>query len=121
MRPPSASRHPRLGLTLVEVLAALLLLAVGALGVASTSALTARLFATGSAIERSAAALAAVMDSLRAERCATLVGGSSPTAGGTVTWGVLHAPRVAQLRVTVSPTPASRVAPFAVETLLPCE
>lgn len=116
-----ASRHSRLGLTLVEVLVALFLLAVGALGVASTSALTARLFATGSAIERSAAALAAVMDSLRAERCPTLVGGSTSTAGGTVTWSVLHPPRVAQLRVTVSPLPAARAAPFAVETLVPCE
>lgn len=121
MRHSSASRHPRPGLTLVEVLVALVLLAVGALGVASTSALSARLFATGSAIERSAAALGAVVDSLRGERCAALIGGSTPSAGGTVTWSVMRPPRVAQLRVTVTPTPTARVAPFAVETLLPCE
>jgi prepilin-type N-terminal cleavage/methylation domain-containing protein len=116
-----ACRPARAAFTLVEVVVATLLLAIAALGVASTSTAAAHLAATARAVEQATRATARIVDSLRSAPCLTLVPGSRASAEGTVTWSVTRYPgsvAVAAWLVPASPRVRS-VTPE--ELLLPCE
>lgn len=91
--PPS--RAGSAGLTVVEVLVALVLLGTGLVAAASASAATTRLVARGRSAIRSVEAAARRMESLRATAyrtspvCIALAGGADSAAGGlVVTWRV---------------------------------
>ncbi|HEX5633213.1 MAG TPA: hypothetical protein VFX50_08295, partial [Gemmatimonadales bacterium] len=61
----------------------------------------------------------AVLDSLRAQPCATLNGGSVTSPTVTIGWHVTLTPRVAQLAVIAAPPPP--VTPLHLDVLHPCE
>lgn len=107
------------GFSLIEVLVALVLLAVGALGVASVSSSAARLAVRGGMIERWTMQLTAVLDSLRAAPCATLAAGSVVSPAVSISWSATVTPRIAQLAVVAAPAPPAT--PLHVELLHPCE
>ena len=125
-RPPSRARHvrsrtaSRSGFTLVEALVALLLLALGALGVASTSAWAARLASDARAVERQALAVQDAADSLRGVACLALVSGSVATPAGVTSWSATPYTVAAQLAVT-APAPLRRSLALSAELLVPCE
>jgi prepilin-type N-terminal cleavage/methylation domain-containing protein len=108
---------PRTGLTLVEVLVALLILATGALATVGTQVAIARLRAGALARERTAANAASIIDSLRALPCAQLAPGTHATAGARFSWTPTTLGDLSALRLDVAPTQG---APWHAETLLPC-
>jgi len=111
----------RAGFTLVEVVVAVLLMAIAALGVASSTTYVARLGATAQAVARATRAAAQVVDSLRALPCTTLGSGAVATASGGVRWTTTSTPVTRAVRAVL--TPASPRVPNAIveEVLLPCE
>lgn len=113
----STAHALRAGLTLVEVLVALLILSAGALGTVGSQVAIARLSANALARERQAAAAAWIIDSLRAEPCASLTPGTRATSGAQLAWNVSASGDLSTLRVDVTP---SQGTPWVAETLLPC-
>ncbi len=107
----------RNGLTLVEVLVALLILATGALATVGTQVAIARLSASSLARERTAATASSIIDSLRALPCAHLAPGTRATAGARFSWHPATLGDLSTLRLDVTPTQG---APWHAETLLPC-
>jgi prepilin-type N-terminal cleavage/methylation domain-containing protein len=74
------------GVTLIELLLAITVLAVGALAVAATAAPLARLVRWGGAQSASAAAAGAVIEKLRAAGCAALAPGAATRGGLSLGW-----------------------------------
>lgn len=113
------SRRP--GFTLVEVVVALALLAIAALGVASTATFVARLAATARALALATRASANIVDSLRSVPCATLGTGSASTAAGTVHWSTSGAGSTRHVRAVLTPLSARVHAPVVEEVIVPCD
>lgn len=112
-----SSKTTRAGLTLIEVLVAILILTAGALSTIGTQVAVARLSAGTVAQQLNAAAAAAILDSLRAEPCALLAPGNSTTRNARISWSANRAGDLATLRINVLP---SQGAPWSAETLVPC-
>jgi len=115
--PPPPSRSARAGLTLVEVLVAILVLTTGALASVGTQLAIARLSASALARARDATAASAIIDSLRTIPCPSLTSGMAIAHGARVTWSVTALGDLRGLRVAVAPSPGR---PWAAATLLPC-
>ena len=112
----TAHRH-RAGLSLFEVLVAMLVLTAGILTTITTQLAVARLRSHDAIVSLAANAAAATLDSLRAIPCNTLTSANLAGPHAHLDWTVLIATGVAQVRLTVTPR---RGAPWAAETLLPC-
>lgn len=117
----SRPRRPRHGITLVEILVALIILLVGLAGVmGSTTAVETQM--GGAVRETVTAALAqARLDSLASLSCAQLPGGlsgSSATRGVTETWRVTDGRNIKTLSVTL--TLPRRSARPVYSTVIPC-
>jgi prepilin-type N-terminal cleavage/methylation domain-containing protein len=76
----------RAGFTIVEVIVALVVTSVGALGLAATSALVVRLAADGAQQTRAATVAQSRFERVRAAECALIVSGTSHTTGLTERW-----------------------------------
>jgi prepilin-type N-terminal cleavage/methylation domain-containing protein len=111
----------RRGFSLVEVVVAIVLLAIAALGVASSATFVARLAATARALALATRATAQVVDSLRAAPCASLGGGASATAAGTVRWSIASPPGTRRIRAVLSPNSARVTSAVVEEAIVPCE
>jgi len=114
----AATRH---GFTLVEVVVALLLLAITAIGVASTATFVARLAGTARLIAAASRDTAAVMDSIRALPCGALATGAATTPSGVVNVAVVPAPGIKLLRAQLTPASVRLVASVIEESAVPCE
>ena len=111
----------RLGFSLAEVIVALVLLAVGALGVASSASFAARLSATGRVLVAATRELGRVTDSLRTVSCASLVPGSVARPGGTIAWSVVPGASAVSVAVTLNPTTSRLARTLSTDTVVPCE
>jgi type IV pilus assembly protein PilV len=120
--PPAPNRRSRrTGFTLVEVVVAVLLLSLAALGVASTATFTASLAASTRAHALATRATALVVDSLRSVPCAALASGGANTAAGTVRWTTTTYPGTRAVRAVLTPaSPRVRLA-IVEEVLLSCD
>ncbi|HMN09621.1 MAG TPA: prepilin-type N-terminal cleavage/methylation domain-containing protein [Gemmatimonadaceae bacterium] len=120
----AGGRHPRRppspGFTLVEVVVAVALLAVAAIGVASTATFVARLAASARALAAATRATASVVDSLRSAPCSSLAAGSAATAAGTVRWTTTVAGATRQLHAVLTPNSGRVHAPLVEEAIIPC-
>ncbi len=105
----------------MEVVVAVVLLAIAALGVASTSTFIARLAASARAVALASRVTARVVDSLRAVPCASLGAGSTSTAAGTVRWSITNATGTRDLHALLTPSSPRVRLPVLEEALLPCE
>jgi prepilin-type N-terminal cleavage/methylation domain-containing protein len=101
----------RLGFTLVELMVAVLLLAIGLTGVVATSSAISRMMG-GSSREIGAATLAASrFETLRGSQCSAIANGTAVTRGTTERWSVTQvAPHTFDVTDSVSFVPISRVA-----------
>ena len=104
-------RHSRLGLTLVEVLIAVIVLGVGIVALAGSSAMVTRMIGRGKAETHAAEAASRRMEILRqaasstSPRCMASTfasGGPVLTGGATESWLVPAGGRVRRVRVTVT-------------------
>jgi Tfp pilus assembly protein PilV len=114
MRP--VHRH-RAGLTLLEVLVAMLVLTAGILTTITTQLAVARLRAHDTVRLRAAAAAAGTLDSLRAVPCQSLTSGNAVEPDAHLAWNVLVARDLAEVQLAVTPRIG---APWAAETLSSC-
>ena len=114
---PASTRHPRAGLTLVEVLVAILILTAGALASVGTQVAIARLTAATLIQQKTAADASALLDSLRATPCAALTAGTTARQHAQLIWIATPTGDLVELRLTVNPTAG---ATWQAETLLPC-
>jgi prepilin-type N-terminal cleavage/methylation domain-containing protein len=86
MRPTRASQ-PRRGFTLVELMVAIVIMAVGVLGLAGTAALVSNL-SGGAAQETLAATVASSrFEMMRSLSCASITSGRDTTRGMQESWG----------------------------------
>ncbi len=115
------ARQRRAGFSLVEVVVAIVLLAIAALGVASSATFVARLAATARALALATRSTAQVVDSLRSRPCASLGAGSSGTPAGTVRWSIATAPGTRRLRADLTPNSSRVAAPVVEEVIVPCD
>jgi prepilin-type N-terminal cleavage/methylation domain-containing protein len=98
----SPARATRRGFTLVELIAAIIILVVGVLGLASTAAVVMRQI-NGAGMQTRAAVLAqSRFERLRSVNCATAVGGTATSGGITETWRTTMQNRSMQMVVVVT-------------------
>ena len=114
---PASTHHPRAGLTLVEVLVAILILTAGALSSVGTQVAIARLTRATLGQQKTAADASTLLDSLRATPCAALTTGTTTRPLAQLTWTATPIGDLVELRLTVIPTTG---ATWQAETLLPC-
>lgn len=93
----------RAGFTIVEVIAAVMILTVGVLGLASAAATVTRMMGNAEIQSDAAAIAAARFETLRATRC-PLVAGSSTGAGISERWAVSQLGHVGMRMYQVSDT-----------------
>jgi prepilin-type N-terminal cleavage/methylation domain-containing protein len=109
------------GFTLPEVLLAILLFAVGFLGlVASATAIAAQVGDTRE-LTRAALLAGAVLDSLRGSPCVSVVGGSRAGGRASLTWTAAPGPSTVGVRATLALPGRTGPRAWALETLLPCD
>lgn len=102
-------RIPRLrvrrGFTLIEMIIAIIVMAIGVMGLAGTASYVATQMGGANAQTIAAAMASKVSDSLSARRCSALVGGTQTKRGVTVTWTVEDSSRTRWVRESVQYKP----------------
>ena len=102
------------GFTIVEILVAMLVLAVGIIGLTTTAALVTRMIGQGERYSQASTMAAEQFEVFRSQRCTSLANGAATRTGFTLSWNVQDAsgpspsPSAAARRVTIvvtSPTP----------------
>lgn len=111
------------GFSLVEVLVAMVILTVGVLALAASSAAITRMTSEGGRSGGSAAVASARFENLRATPCASLASGTATTGPYSESWTVAVSPiagilRDISLTVTYNSVPAPRTARY--ETQISC-
>jgi type IV pilus assembly protein PilV len=86
-------RRARRGMTLIEVIIAIIVMSIGIMGLAGTASYVAQQMGGGNALTIAAALATKVSDSLSARRCSALVSGNQTKRGVTVTWTVADSSR----------------------------
>ena len=99
--PPCATPHRREGFTLAELIVALLLLTVGLLALASTSAFLTYEYAASARAERAATLAGTRLETLRLAGCVSSQG-TETSEGPTAVWSVVLAGRTATASVGVA-------------------
>ena len=96
MSPRRHIRRPlpaRRGLTLIEMIIAIIVMSIGIMGLAGTASYVAQQMGGGNAQTIAAALANKVADSLASRRCSALVSGSQTKRGVKVTWTVTDSSR----------------------------
>lgn len=108
--------------TLPEVLAAILIFAIGILGLASSSSFIAIQAGEARAVTGGATLAGRVLDSLRSTPCITVVSGQLTHRGATVRWTAAPAVRSVAVDATLEiPGRNGTTRQWAINSLLPCE
>ncbi|HEX6053105.1 MAG TPA: prepilin-type N-terminal cleavage/methylation domain-containing protein [Gemmatimonadaceae bacterium] len=95
----------RRGLTLIEVMIAIIVMAVGIMGLAGTASYVTQQMGGGNMQTIAAGMATKVADSLSARRCSALVDGSQTSRGVRVAWTVEDSSRTRWVRQSVEYTP----------------
>jgi Tfp pilus assembly protein PilV len=110
------------GFTIIEALVALLILDVGILGLATTTAVVTRMIRQGRAASEAAALAHARLEVLRSEGCGPPSSGAETRPGATVRWtvDVPPFPRARVLRVRVQRATARGLRADTITAVLLC-
>src|SRR5688572_20421834 len=100
-----ARRRPRRGLTLIEMMIAVIVMAIGVMGLAGTAGYVAQQMGGGNMQTVAAGLSAKVADSLSARRCSSLVNGAQTNRGVTISWEVADSSRTRWVQQTVQYKP----------------
>ena len=100
-----APPRKRRGMTLIEVMIAMIVMAIGIMGLAGTASYVAQQMGGGNMQTIAAGMTTKVADSLAARRCSALVAGSQTNRGVTVSWTVEDSSRTRWVRQTVQYKP----------------
>jgi prepilin-type N-terminal cleavage/methylation domain-containing protein len=105
----ATSRRARLrarhGLTLIEVMIAIIVMAIGIMGLAGTASYVTQQMGGGNMQTIAAGMATKVADSLSARRCSALVSGEQTSRGVTVRWTVEDSSRTRWVRQAVQYKP----------------
>jgi len=96
MSPRRRIRGPlpaRRGLTLIEMIIAIIVMSIGIMGLAGTASYVAQQMGSGNMQTIAAAMSTKITDSLSARRCSALANGTQTKRGVTVTWTVADSSR----------------------------
>jgi len=85
--------RPRHGFTVIEMIIAIIVMAVGVMGLAGTARYVAMQMGNGRTQTIAATFATKISDSLSARRCASIVGGTQTKRGVTITWTVADSTR----------------------------
>ena len=85
--------RPRHGFTVFEMIIAIIVMAVGVMGLAGTARYVAMQMGNGRTQTIAATFATKIADSLSARRCAAIVGGTQTKRGVTITWTVADSTR----------------------------
>ena len=107
--------------TLPEVLVAVLVFAVGILGLASSGTYIATQAGDARAVTEGAMLVGRVLDSLRSIPCASVASGQQIQSRATVSWTATPANRSVGVDATLQLTHRRGPRQWRVNTLLPCE
>lgn len=102
---PQPRPRARDGLTLIEVMIAIIVMAIGIMGLASTASYVATQMGGGNAQTIAANYVTKVADSLAARRCSALVDGSETKRGVSIAWRITSGTRTRTVTETVQYTP----------------
>ncbi|HUF26332.1 MAG TPA: prepilin-type N-terminal cleavage/methylation domain-containing protein [Gemmatimonadaceae bacterium] len=116
----TATPGPRRGFTLVELMVTIVLLTVGMLGMAGTTAMMTRQIGGGARMALAATAAQARFETLRSADCASLSAGSASARGITEVWTVTALPRAVQITDTVKFATTRGQRTHAYRSLIPC-
>ena len=83
----------RRGFTIIEMIIAIIVMAVGVMGLAGTARYVAMQMGNGRTQTIAATFATKIADSLSARRCASIVGGTQTKRGVTITWTVADSTR----------------------------
>lgn len=118
---PRPAVPPRRGVTLVELLVALVLVTIGVLALAGTTAAATRAAARGARMADAATAARSRMERLAARRCAAIAPGESVTRGRTERWTIVASPPGARrLRVETLVDAPGGARRATLEGTIPC-
>ena len=84
----AAPRRARRGVTLIEVIIAIIVMSVGIMGLPGTAGYVATQMGGGNAQTLAAAMATKIADSLASRRCASLVDGTQTSRGVKATWTI---------------------------------
>lgn len=120
--PTPRARGDRRGFSLIEVVIAILILAVGVLGLAATSTVVTRQIGGGAQQNAAAFLAASRLEAMRARNCTSLTSAAAPvkTNGINEQWTVLTIPDGRLVRDSVWYETSRGVRGFAFETTIPC-
>jgi prepilin-type N-terminal cleavage/methylation domain-containing protein len=107
--------------TLPEVLVAILVFAVGILGLASSGTFIATQASEARAITEGAVLAGRALDSLRSIPCASVASGQLTQSQATVRWTATPANRTVAVDASLELTSRRGTRQWLVKTLLPCE
>jgi type IV pilus assembly protein PilV len=88
-----AGARARRGLTLIEMIIAIIVMSIGIMGLAGTASYVAIQMGGGNVQTIAAGMATKVADSLSARRCSALVDGTQTSRGVTVTWRIADSSR----------------------------
>ena len=98
-------RRARRGVTLIEVIIAMIVMSIGIMGLAGTASYVATQMGGGNAQTIAAAMSTKIADSLSSRRCASLVDGTQTSRGVKATWTITTPiPRVRTINQTLEYT-----------------
>jgi len=108
------------GFTLVEVMVAIVVMAVGVLGLAGSAAVMTRQLSSGSRMARATVIARSRVEQLTAQDCTKLASGSAISSGVSEQWLVIPVTRAVRVKekVTVAGQRTSWTRTYV--TLLPC-
>lgn len=120
--PTSVTRGDRRGFSLIEVVVAIMVLAVGVLGLAATSTVVTRQIGGGAQQNTAANLAASRFERMRARDCTTLTSAGAPveTSGVSELWTVTADIDSRVLRDSVWYETTRGVRGFVFETTIPC-
>ena len=95
----------RRGLTLIEMIIAVIVMAIGVMGLAGTAGYVTQQMGGGNMQTIAAAMSSKVADSLAARKCSALISGSQTSRGVTVSWTVEDSSRTRWVREMVQYKP----------------
>ena len=100
----AAPRRARRGVTLIEVIIAIIVMSIGIMGLAGTAGYVATQMGGGNAQTLAAALSTKIADSLASRRCASLVDGTQTNRGVKATWTITATPNTRTIDQTLEYT-----------------
>lgn len=111
---------PRKGLTLIEVVVALLVCSVGALAALGTQATMIRERGRARAVHYQVTVGSRVLDSMATLSCSALANGALTGASAAYSWRVTHGPLSTEIVLSVTPTHGTTT-PWSVRSVVRCQ